>query len=397
MQKLLFFALAISNTLTFGQIIFEKGYFIDNGNKKVDCLIKNMDWRKNPKEFEYKLSEGDEIKTNTIRYVKEFGIYDISKYYRYTLPVERSSESISQLSESREPKYKEETLFLKTLIEGEASLYLLQFSNNKKYFFKTNSIDIEQLIFKKYLDEKSKNIIRSNNLFRKQLWNKMKCSNFTIEKVNSLEYEEKSLVNFFTEYNSCNQKQFIQYNEKQKRESFHLNIRAGINYSSLTIKNAVTNTRDTKFDNTMNFRVGLETEYVLPFNKNKWSIFAEPTYHNFKSEKKLSTEKVSVEYSSIELPFGIRHYFFLNQNTRLFINGALILDFNDKSKIDFENSNDLDIDTEKSNLAYGIGFKYKNKFSIELRNHTNKEVLNRYLNWGSDYKKISLIFGYSIF
>ena len=40
-------------TESFGQIKYEKGYFINNENKKIECLIKNKDWKNNPSEFSY--------------------------------------------------------------------------------------------------------------------------------------------------------------------------------------------------------------------------------------------------------------------------------------------------------------------------------------------------------
>jgi len=69
----------------YSQIIFEKGYFIDNAGQKTECLIKNMDWRSNPTAFDYKLSESDKSKTETIASVKEFGIYTVARYKRYTV------------------------------------------------------------------------------------------------------------------------------------------------------------------------------------------------------------------------------------------------------------------------------------------------------------------------
>ena len=71
---------------SYSQISFEKGYYIDNDNKKINCLIKNIDWMNNPTEFEYKLPENDNSKRITIRSVKEFGVYNSSKYILISFP-----------------------------------------------------------------------------------------------------------------------------------------------------------------------------------------------------------------------------------------------------------------------------------------------------------------------
>jgi hypothetical protein len=37
----------------YSQINFEKGYFYNNENKKIECLIKNNDWLNNPTQIKY--------------------------------------------------------------------------------------------------------------------------------------------------------------------------------------------------------------------------------------------------------------------------------------------------------------------------------------------------------
>ena len=39
---------------SFGQIRYENGYYIDNNNRRTECLIKNVDWGNNPKGFIFK-------------------------------------------------------------------------------------------------------------------------------------------------------------------------------------------------------------------------------------------------------------------------------------------------------------------------------------------------------
>ncbi len=55
----------------FSQVRFEKGYFIDNQDKRTECLVRNVGWDNNPESFRYKLPTGDEILTAGIADVKE--------------------------------------------------------------------------------------------------------------------------------------------------------------------------------------------------------------------------------------------------------------------------------------------------------------------------------------
>lgn len=393
-KQLLFLLITVLSFNCYSQISFEKGYYINNSNQKTNCLIKNIDWKNNPTEFEYKLTENSESKKASLKLIKEFGIDNISKYIRSNVNIDRSSEKFSKLSNHRKPIFKEEELFLKVLVEGKANLYLFEDGNLIRYFYNKGDTDIEQLVFKSYKTSNYK--IGKNNSFKNQLWTNLKCPDFKISKVENLDYQKNDLINFFVEYNECNGEKSIIYEKKQKKDLFNLSIRPGFNSSSLSIQNSVSSSRDTDFDNEFGFRFGIEAEFIMPFNANKWSLIIEPTYQYFKSEKEIRNQTVIADYKSIEIPFGIRHYFFLNENSKIFINGSYILDLSSDSIIDFSSGTDLEINT-RNNLAFGMGYKYNEKYSLELRYQTSREILSDYIAWSSDYSTLSVIFGYSLF
>jgi hypothetical protein len=97
------FVLLLTIHVCFGQIVFEKGYFIDNNNSKTECLIKNYDWRTNPVKIEYKLNDSTEVQKMDITTIKEFGIYNFSRFIRAKVKIDRSSVDITNLSEKRNP------------------------------------------------------------------------------------------------------------------------------------------------------------------------------------------------------------------------------------------------------------------------------------------------------
>ena len=159
----------------------------------------------------------------------------------------------------------------------------------------------------------------------------------------------------------------------------------------------MSSSRAIDFDNQLGLRVGLEAQLLLPFNKDKWALIVEPTYQYYKSEKVgLSTSDINVDYTSIELPIGVRYYFFLNENSKLFINGSYILDITKNSKISYETGTVLDI-KNSSNFGFGLGYKQNNKYSLELRYHTSRNLLNYYQAYRSHYDTLSVILGYSLF
>ena len=378
----------------YSQISFEKGYYINNEGQKIDCLIKNSDWKNNPIDFDYKLFETGEKKTIGINAVKEFGIYNISKYLRKKVKIDRSTIEIDELSNDKKPIFNEEQLFLKTLVEGKANLYLYEDGKLRRYFYNIENSKIEQLVYKEYLTPYNK--IGKNNRYKQQLWNDLRCPNSKKSTIENIAYQKNGLVNLFVKYNECNNEEFTNYEKIQKKDLFNLNIRPGINSSSLSIQNGSVSSLSANFDSELSFRLGIEVELILPFNKNKWAIQIEPTYQYYKSESVVASRSFKVDYKSIELAVGVRHYFFLNTDSKIFINGSFIFDYSNNSVIDINPGADLEIKT-LANFAFGVGYKHNNKYSFELRYNTNREVLNNYVFWKSDYKALSLIFGYSFF
>ncbi len=406
-NRLLLVMIILTSINSYSQIIFEKGYFINNANEKIDCLIKNIDWSYNPTDFEYKLSENSTILKNNIKNTKEFGIYDISKYYRAIVDIDRSSENLNDLNTNKKPEFKKETLFLKVLIEGDKTLYTYTESNLKRYFYNKDDLTIDQLVYKKY--KVSKNLTAENNYFKQQILNNLKCTSIDIKRIKSLSYSKKSLTNLFLDYNKCVNPNYTSYYKKQKKDAFKVTIRPRFNSSSLSLENPKSSIlKNVDFGNKSGFGIGIKLEYILLFNKNKWSISLEPTYQSYESEKTSDANNVaggvlvsSVSYSSIEIPFTLRHYFFLNNDSKIFISASYILDINSGDVIDFKRGDNSDFNTVKihsgNNLAFGVGYKFYNKFSLELRQQTTRNVLNNINSWKADYKTLSIILGYTIF
>ncbi|GAA5221903.1 hypothetical protein GCM10025777_25330 [Membranihabitans marinus] len=385
--------MAITSLKCYSQITYEKGYFISDNNQKVNCLIKNVDWKNNPTEFEYKLNENSDKQKATIETVKEFGIHNKSKYSRHKVKIDKSSKDISRLSVVKKFDLIEEELFLKVLIEGKASLYSFEQSNLLKFFYNKDDSSVEQLFFKKYLDDRK---IHKNDKYKQQLWIDLKCQTIKMSKVENLDYDKNQLIKFFKTYNECNNYKFTVYEEKKNNELFKINVRPGINYSSLSMKNSISNLTGTEFDNKVNFRMGIEFEYVLPFLQNKWSILLEPTYQYYKTEKVVSEKISTIDYKSIEIPFGVRYSFFLNPKSKIFINASYVIDLSSSSSTIIYNSrSNLDIKS-RINYAIGAGYNQNNKYSLELRYYTGREVLSDYVHWKTNYSTLSIIFGYSI-
>ncbi|MEO9076847.1 MAG: outer membrane beta-barrel protein [Gelidibacter sp.] len=390
----------------YSQISYEKGYYINNVNKKIDCYIKNMDWKNNPDNFEFKLTPNGPSEIANINTVKEFGLINISKYVRHTVKIDRSPKTANQLTHDKAPIFNEEQQFLNVLVEGKASLYLYEAGNLKRYFYTTDSLEVEPLVFKSFL--KADNKVGQNNEFKQQLWNNLRCPSFNMNRMESLEYNDKNLIKLFEDYNECIEEDFVSYQNKTKASIYHITLRPRFNTSTLLIENPVSRAKDTDFGSNSGFGFGIELEYILPFNKNKWSISIEPTYQRFEDKGRSKLDKVfneelfvSVEYSSIELPISLRHYFFLNNDSKIFANISYSFNVKSDVSIEFERGDGIKLTPlngkSGNNYALGIGYKLKDRYSLEIRYLTSREILENYMAWDSKLQTTSFILGYTIF
>lgn len=404
MKKSLLIAFAIITANCYAQINFEKGYYITNSNQRIECFIKNVDWRSNPTSFQYKQTQNSGIRSANILTIKEFGIYSESKFIRSKVFIDRSDEYVNHMSKEKRAILKEETLFLKVLIEGKANLYFYQDNNLKRFFYNVDNSKIKQLIYKVY--EASSTEMGKNQRYKQQLLKTLQCDQITTKTIEQLSYKQKQLINFFIRYNKCTNSNYSTIiKEIGQPITINFKIKSGIRSSSLELHPIPNRTVD--FDSKFGFSLGIETEVVLPFNKRKWALFFEPTfqYYNVVGSRNLNfppslahLNKIETKYSSIELPIGIKHYFFLNKNSKIFLNTAIVFDFVlGKSQIIRPSSSlSLDIDSDH-NFAFGLGYVFNNKYQIELRYNTSRDITSRYVYSPSSFESLGLVFGYRLF
>ena len=397
MKKSLLFLLLTFFTAAFSQIRFEKGYIINNKDEKSEVLIKNEDWSLNPTTFIYKNSEDGSELTAKIENVKEFGVYNFSKYVRFTGPIDQSRDDLQDLGSEKNPKWLEQTVFLQQLAEGKRSLYSYNNSKILRFFYEDGDTKITQLIYKRYLGENSSNIY-INNEFRSQLANSF-AGDVDGDKFDNLPYKAQSLTNLFKKYNLSDS---VLKSDSEK-SSFNLYIKPGISFNSAKFQISGGSDLDTDFESKLSPRVGVQLEFILPTRRNKWSVFVEPTYQTYKQESKnVGLSPAMIEYSSIELPIGVRYYMFLNKDAKLFLEGFVnVADFQiGENYITYQipgTSAEKTYELQSQvTVGGGIGFSYKNKYSVSAR-YSAKDLGRKYVFFKIPYNSFSISAAYNIF
>ena len=390
---LIYFFLVFIVTKSFAQIEFVKGYFIDSNNQRIDCLIKNKEWKKNPREVIYKISENDGEKTLNVSDIKEFGIGKISRYVSTKIEIDRSSDIISQLNMDRNPIWESDYLFLEVLIDGRISLLYFRDETIDRFFYQIGDT-VQQLVHKKYLTES--NTVKVNNTFRQQLLTSINCNNKSVEDVNKINCTKSDLKKYFIDYNKCLGVESTDYSSQIVRDQFNLKLTPGINYSTLSIIDATgyNNVYKADFEGRKNIRFGLEAEFVLPFNKNKWGVIVEPNYQTYNSTLMISNKAFLAQYNSLEIPVGLRYYMFLSKDSRFFINALIGKSVVVKSNLNWGfgplmASPALDV-------SMGLGYNFK-RISGEVRYCKNRDILNDYVLLQADYSRFLFILGLKLF
>lgn len=398
--------LAVFCTFTgFAQINYEPGYIINNQGVKTECLIRNVAWKNSPVTFDYKTTEGAQAITAKLADFTEFNVSGYT-FERFTVNLDRSSGNYDHMSVTKEPEYLQETIYLRKLTQGDAVLYKYEDGNLVRFFYnKANELPV-QLVYKPYRDGEK---IGYNYTFKGQLYNLMKDKIADRDKYKFTNYDEKDLIRLFLKYNGTSDEE-IKNNNIEQKSVFNLKVTPGINLAS---SNNSKKDAEGSFDlkNKPQFRIGIEAEWVLAFNKNKWSLFIEPNYQKYQdSGSKTYGEGLSqivnsweVSYQHIDVPLGIRHYLFLNQNAKIFLNvayqytfvmGESGSTFNYKSA--FSSYERKAKAANSTGILAGAGFGYK-ALSIEARFNFKREIFTNYGDWSSKYGSYGIILGYKIF
>lgn len=390
-------------TNSFSQIVFEKGYFIDNNNVRSEVLIKNVDWKNSPKDFQYKTESSQAVSEKNINDIKEFGVYGYSKYQTRWVEIDQSPSELSQLTTTRAPQFLKQEVALKVLMEGSASLYVYVTKDMVRYFYKLDADTIKQLVYKRYLAQTPEEIrtqslsqprvVMENKTYKQQLYTEMNCIGVEAAFLERTNYIEKDLIKYFVQYNTCKEGAPAEANEKPKRKSLSIRLTPGVAISKLSLKNSVSPHLNTTFKNAISYRMGAEVEIHLPFNKNKWSVVVEPSYFTYasKGEDNLG-DKYEASYRAAMFLLGPRYTFFLNADSKIFLNAMAVGSFPVNKTIGFRN-------LEPSityGLSFGAGYAHK-RLGAEVRYYAPMNLLPEYSAWSADYSQVMLILGVRVF
>ncbi len=396
-------------TLMVAQNKYQKGYYILNDGTKVDCFIKNYDWKNNPITIETKQTLDSQIIDIDIEQCKEFSIENESKFTRQSVDIDIStSGDFTRLTNSKEPNFKNFKVFLKVLVEGKYSLYHFENEDiSDRFFYKVDDSEIKQLVYKKYINSDSgETNLYTNESYKNELDRTINCPNNVSLKTSSLEYRKDNLSEFFIQANACNG--ITNKNLVSKNKSVIVNFKpvVGINNSKLSIYKKYGNIAGSyDLSNEISISFGAEVEFIMPFNNNNWSFYIQPTYNSYEGSATLYYPQdlypyyeLSTKLNYINIPIAGRRYFHFSPQSKLFLNlGINLTILSDDSMLKAQRQNSTFYGGNRFNFLFGAGYQY-NKVSIEIVQYSDLNISPQYSNDYSDtFKNMSLNLKYKLF
>ena len=376
LMPVLLFAGAVAHA----QIRYVPGYFISTSGTRTECLIRNVGWLNNPAEFQYRLADNGAEQTGGLSDVKEFGVAG-TRYVNATVKIDTSSQSLKTLGTSKYPEWDERQVFLKVIAEGAADLFEYRARGLERYFYSVEGDPIEQLVYKQYRVNATE--VGSNLMYLQQLKTAVSCGNVSDASLRKIRYEKNALDKYFRAYNACRGESVASAPPKKR---MRFTITPGVDFAEFKVDNDNGFTKD--YTKETSFRLGLMLEYTLSFNRGKWSIIGEPTFQNYRSGS-------SVRYGSIEIPLGLRHYFFVGPRAALFVNGFVVSDLPVKYVVTWSQTLTYKANFPSLSFAAGAGVRF-GKFSIEGRKYFTRSVLDDADRFFFVYNKASVGLGYTI-
>jgi len=383
------------------QMHFEKGYFESNDGSITKCLIKNEDWYKTPDQFKYKLLTDENIQLKKIEEIKEFGIDNQTKYLRADVNVDISPSSLNELTDSRNPVWKKKLVFLKVLVEGKACLYKYSEPGLERFFYKVDTLAIEQLINKEFIN-RQRNTTAINDTFKIQLMQNLICESSDERRVEYPDYYEKDLVKYFITFNQCSDPGFKVIKPFIQRDILNISLFGGINSTSVTIENESATYYNADFKQELTYHAGAGIEYILPIFKNKWSVIMESVYNQFNTSLHTDAGSRTIDYKALSFSMYAKYYLFLNDQCKISIKGGLhsIYAYNFNSHYTFQLSYggkfDYTLKEQKPDIGIGIGIEYRRLFA-EFEYLKNHDIMSNNVTFSSKLNRLSFSVGYKIF
>ncbi|MEO1023858.1 MAG: hypothetical protein AAFW89_15040 [Bacteroidota bacterium] len=262
-----------------------KGYVVTNDGEQVEVYFDEEGFSDNPDRVSYRTSPEGEAITGSMEDIAAFWLPGKFKYIRQEVLMDRPEDPRSGISKTREPQFNSETLFLKVVLEGEATLYSYKEGRLLRFFYRVNDGAINQLVYKKYMGTviirgAEEDQLKVNESFKQQIQSELVCEDITANTIKNTSYRRSSLTNVFKAYNTCKGAESVSWHDRKTlTKNLKFSVRLGLSRGRLLMPRNVANLSTPGFPRRL-FSSGptesdlqtvptlaLEFEYLQPLKK----------------------------------------------------------------------------------------------------------------------------------
>ena len=269
-------------------------------------------------------------------------------------------------------------------------------------------------MYKKYQDPNAEvDRVLEHHMYRQQLATLLNCPAGDAPTVSKLDYKENAIAQAFRNYYACRQQAVptlatrfrppvaatatpaTTLPGKRKRSWFrdHVSLQLGarVQYSEFTATNP--GDRDIKFRGQSSFSPYAELELtVLP--NGRGAVYGGLFRQHFNREAPQSLLIGTVDYKSLEVPFGLRYYLSRpTANSRFFVDAGYQAGFAADSPIWLRTRGEATVENA-GNFTVGLGYRDRTGLSASVGHQFNRNFVGGSGGWRSEFGGVSLTVGF---
>ena len=408
--------LFICNRLT-AQKKYLPGQVVLTSFDTLKGFILEIPGRINPTTISFRPTLNAEPVEYTPLTVQWFSFNGGDRYVSYIGPLEASSLNTNNLTYDSTLTTYNDTLFIRAVLIGRASLYYARDRNDRIHLFLQKfggaivelgykKYYVDEIVIANYQNKIVKRAIYDNQLYKGQLIQAFRDCPYIASGITSkaLPYAKNDIQELFESYNRCKGAKVI-YHEPKDNGKAVFTLNAGINFCRLQfISESYPPWNDYHFNGSTGFAAGFSCDYLLPRTNGKWGFFNEASLKNYKTDGYHITEEnpVALDLIYFKVATMIRYYFTTDRNDWRpycafgFTNNFAIRDVNLDYTSDPEGEPILEFFRHyEQGLMIAAGSYYK-RWNAELRYETSNGISD-YTSLRSPMKTAYILVGYKLF
>lgn len=356
------------------QEMFERGYYINSGQTKVEGLISLNSVTNSEPFILFKSTHKSDADTVFHKHINELKVSGF-KYIR------NETRILSSESTLEEEKFFRQNKLLKVELEGRAVLYSIEKDEKYTFYYSVPGQVPEQLVYAQYIRNDGQTARK--NTFRDQLSENVNCGD---QNFSSLRYNRFELINVFKAYNECSDSDYKTYQGIPALSWKYLNIGLGTGISGNFVEstNTVLDTEIARFSTIAPY-FEVDVEYLLPSINNRIGFFFTGGYLQFSDSDQRtilgSPQTIDLTYEVIQTSIGVRGYLPLGNQVKAHAELGFGRDFEVGKgiSIDYElggnGYNDFNDPQMNGHLTGGLGLTVFNRYILEAKfRHLNTRL-----------------------